>query len=131
MGRNKYLIFGVLWAVAGVAVLVGDYIVGLEWFTIRIAGVLVSLGFPILVLAGLNLYMHRQVQAQLRLTPEEILAFSDRLEAATPEIIGMVGRGVRAGEIADRILETHEIPRLVTLKFLIALGEARKKKRSE
>lgn len=127
MGRNKYLHFGILWTVVGVAVLVLDHAVGFGWFAVRVAGVPLSLGWLVLVLAGLNLYLHRNVQAQLRLTPAEIVEYSDRLEAAMPEIIAMVGRKVRAGEIADRVLERHAIPRLVTLKFLIALGDARKK----
>ncbi len=127
MGRNKYLQFGILWVVVGVAVLVLDYAVGLGWFAVSVAGVPLSLGWLVLALAGLNLILHRHVQAQLRLTAAEIVEYSDRLEAATPEIIAMVGRKVRAGEIADRILETHAIPRLVTLKFLIALGDARKR----
>ncbi len=126
MGRNKYLQFGILWAVVGLAVLVVDHVVGLEWFSVRVAGVPVSLGWLVLVLAGLNLHLHRAVQAQLRLTPAEIVEYADRLEAAMPDIIAMVGRKVRAGEIADRLLERHAIPRLVTLKFLIALGDARK-----
>lgn len=126
VGRNKYLQFGILWAVVGVAVLVIDHAVGLERFSVRVAGVPLSLGWLVLVLAGLNLYLHRAVQAQLRLTPAEIVEYADRLEAATPEILAMVKRKVRAGEIADQVLERHAIPRLVTLKFLIALGDARK-----
>lgn len=127
MKRNKYLIFGLLWVAVGIAILVADHLLGLEWFAVRVAGIPWSLGWLVLALAGLNLYLHRSVQAQLRLTPAEITAWSDRLEAATPEIIAMVGRRVRAGEIADRIVESHGIPRLITLKFLIALGDARRK----
>ncbi len=127
VGRNKYLHFGILWAVVGVAVLVLDHAVGLEWFAVRVGGIPLSLGWLVLVLAGLNLILHRNVQAQLRLTPAEIVEYSERLEAAAPEIIAMVGHKVRAGEIADQVLERHAIPRLVTLKFLIALGDARKK----
>ncbi len=128
MARNRYLYFGVLWTVVGTAVLVGDYALGLEWFCVRLLGIPWSLGWLVLLLAGLNLYMHRSIQTQLRLTPAEILQYSERLEAATPDILAMVARRVRAPEIADRILETYAIPRLVTLKFLIALGDARRRR---
>lgn len=127
MRRNKYLYIAIAWTVVGLGVLVIDYALGLQWFAVRLSKVPISFGWLILVLAGLNLYLHLKVQAHLRLTPAEIMEYWERLEAATPDILAMVSRHVNVREIAARMEEERSIPRLVTLKFLIALGDAQRR----
>jgi len=131
VARNKYLYLAVAWAIVGAAVLALDYGLKLEWFAIRVRGIVLSFGWLIWVMAGLNYQVHRMVQRQLRLTDEEIREYAGRLEDATPDILALVGRGVPAAQVADRILADRGIPRLVTLKYLIALGDARKRTRND
>lgn len=131
MGLKKHLLIAVFWFVVAGAVLTVDYLLTWGWFAVRLFGVTISLGWAILLLAGLNLYMYFYIQSMVRLTPEEIAQYSGRLEAAVPEIMSLIAQKVKAGEIADRILQSHKIPRIVTLKFLIALGEARRKMKKE
>lgn len=127
MGTKRFFYIGILCAALGIGLFVFDQIHGKDWFTFRIGEYGLSAGLLWVLLGVLNMIVHMQTQKHLKLTAEEIRLYSEKLASAAPDIIDMVGQQVKAGEIADRILESHQIPRLVTLKYIIALGRERKK----
>lgn len=125
--RKKFFYFGIGWLVTGLLILIIDYLLRLRWFAFEMGGVWVSLGWFIILLALLNLYQHWEIQRSLRLTPEEISQYLTKFEEASGDILRMLSEGVKAKDIAEKVQKSHGIPRLVTLKFLIALGDAWRK----
>ena len=127
MGRRQYLYRGIMWLGFGTITLAWDITHDFNWFTIWVFGFPLSVSALALILGGAYLYYDRQIAKNLRLTEDEILRFSSKLQEATPDILKMIQDKVPVREIAKQIESVHAIPELVTLKFIIAMGDARKK----
>jgi hypothetical protein len=127
MGRRQYLYRGILWIAVGTVTLAWDITHGFNWFTLWIFGFPLSVSALALILGAAYLYYHRQITKSLSLTKDEILRFSGRIQDAIPEILAMIHDNLPVREIAKRIESAHAIPQLVTLKFIIAMGDAKKK----
>ncbi|NOZ02664.1 MAG: hypothetical protein GXP54_12355 [Deltaproteobacteria bacterium] len=131
MGTKRFFYIGIFCVALGTGLFLYDQVDGRDWFTFRIGEFGLSAGLLWILLGALNMVVHFQTLKHLRLSDEELRLYSEKLEEAAPSIINMVGRKVKAGEIADRILESHRIPRIVTLKYIIALGEEKKKEKEQ
>ncbi|MBL6975717.1 MAG: hypothetical protein ISR64_08305 [Deltaproteobacteria bacterium] len=129
MGTKRFFYLGLLSVAIGVGLFVFDQVHGRDWFTFRIGDIGLSAGLLWMLVGALNMVVHYQTQKQLKLSDEELRLYGDKLESIAPDIINLVGRRVKAGEIADRMEREHGIPRFVILKYIIALGEADRKDR--
>ena len=72
----------------------------------------------------LQLYLWYATQSRLTLTDEEVSTWGPHLEAATPTILEQAKSGTPVQEIAKGLQESHSIPVDVTLRYIIALGQA-------
>ena len=123
MARYKYLVFGVLWCLAGSVMLTTELVFDVRVFGIRLGSLWLPLWPPSLLLGGMYLWYHAWVQKNLKLTREEIERYLDKLEAAMPTILHMLEKGRSVREVAVRLEEEYGIPKVVTLKFIIEMGE--------
>jgi len=129
MKRNRFLYLGFISIALGIGLFIFDQVHGRDWFTFRMGDIGIPAGLFWILLGGLNMVVHFQTEKHIKLTDEEIRLHSEKLDKASPEIINLVGRKVKAGKIADRIEKSHGIPRVVTLKYIIAMGDQQKRDR--
>jgi|GEM_PF-2711580 len=127
MGKRPYFYRGILWLGVGTLTLAWDITHNFQSFTIWVFGFPLSISALALLLGFAYLYYHRQMVKSLSLSEDEILRFSGKLQEATPEILSMIRDKVPVRDIAKRIEDAYAIPEIVTLKFIIAMGDARRK----
>jgi hypothetical protein len=113
------------WGAAGLAMLLSSFWV--EWFDIDFTWFKLNLGWFALVYSGLLVLRNLFIKEELHLTPRELHDWGAVLAEVTPYIMESAGDGVRTGEIADRLEKDRGLPRLVSLKYMIALSKELKK----
>lgn len=121
--RYRYLIYGVLWMAAGFSMVAMDTLLGMKIFGIQIGTLWLPLWPAAILLGGMYLWYHVWVQRNIRLTREEVEKYLDRLEIAMPEILDMLEAGTSVRKVAQRVEAKHGVPKVVTLKFIIAMGK--------
>jgi len=113
------------WAVAGVAMLISSFWV--DWFAIDFTYFKLNLGWFAIVYAGLLVLRNLFLKRELELTPRELHDWGEVLARVTPTILEKAEEGLRPRDIARLLKEKHQVPELVSLKFMVALARARKK----
>jgi len=99
-----------------------------EWFDIDFTYFKLNLGWFALVYSGLLVLRNLFIREELELTPRELHDFGAVLAEVTPVIMESAGDGVRPRDIADKLEKDRGIPKLVSLKYMVALSKELKKK---
>lgn len=76
-----------------------------------------------LIYGALQLVQSKMVATKLVLSPQELQQYGDKLSEATPAILRMNAQKMSVREIADNLEQSFGLPRLITLKYIIALGD--------
>jgi hypothetical protein len=118
---------GWFWAVVGLGLCAAgfwrpDWFVPLlfNWFRFPVGVLAVVYGAILLVW-----YYHGQ--GQLRLTPEELERYGNRLSEATPDLVKAMEAGTPVREVAERWEKKKGVPKEVTLRYAVELARAIKK----
>lgn len=117
----------IFWGALGLTALVSS--IWVDWFIVELAFIRFNLGWPALAYAGVILARNLTIRPHLQITQRELHDFGDKLVAATPEIVNLLGKGISTKDVAERMESNRGIPRLLTLKYIIALGNHQKKKK--
>ncbi|PIE20522.1 MAG: hypothetical protein CSA66_00490 [Proteobacteria bacterium] len=113
---------GVVAAAAAAAMVVVE-LLGHDWFIIRLGGFRLPLWILVAIYAGLQLWIWRLTTRRLVLTEDEVARWGDKLEQATPKILGLYEQHTPVKEIAELVEQSHGIPPYVTLRYIIALAQ--------
>lgn len=98
-----------------------------DWFDIDFTWFKLNLGWFALVYAGLLVLRNLFIKEELHMTPRELHDWGEVLAEVTPFIMDKAGGGERARDIAGELERDRGIPRLVSLKYMIALARELKK----
>jgi len=88
----------------------------------------VALAVLAFVYAGLQVLRHRIIRRRLQLSPAEVATYGERLSQATPEILALWDEQHDVADIARQMEERFDLPRDVTLKYIIALGRFQRRR---
>jgi hypothetical protein len=112
-----------LWLGAGaVMVIAGEWV---DWTVVDILGLRFNLGWLAVTYGFLLSLRNAILKPHLAITERELHDFGDKLVELTPRIVEWLEQGERPAVIASRLLASHAIPELVTLKYIIAMGNYR------
>jgi hypothetical protein len=113
-----------IWLGVGAAfVVAGEWV---DWTVLDILGVRFNLGW-LAVLYGFLLALRNAIlKPHLVVTERELHDYGDKLVALTPQMIQWLEQGDKPRVVADRVEKAQQIPPLVTLKYIIAMGNYRK-----
>lgn len=120
--RWKWLTF---WGVAGLAMLISSFWV--NWFDINFTWFSLNLGWFAMTYSGLLAVRNVQLQKYMVLTQRELHDWGEILSGVTPQIIAGIEEGLTTSQVAEKLVKSHQIPKLVSLKYMVALGKQMKK----
>ena len=94
-------------------------------FRFSIAGVTIPLWALLALYAGLQLWSWRLTERGAVLSDEEVERWGETLTEITPNLIAELEAGRSVTEVAEMLRTQHGLPVDVTLRYVIALGQAR------
>lgn len=106
---------GFLWCLLGV-ILLGIGVTQSSWIWLGLGIFLLLYGITLIV-------QDRMVRSQVGLSTKDLELWGDRLAAGTPFIVSELESGATSVSIANQLEKDRGLPKEITLRYIIALGE--------
>jgi len=94
-------------------------------FRFSMAGWTIPLWSLLALYSGLQLWSWRATEKGATLSDEEVAQWGETLTDITPKLMEALEAGQPVAEVAQELQSDHGLPVDVTLRYVIALGQAR------
>jgi hypothetical protein len=113
-------IWGFIWIAIGVAITTLEF--GLGFGPFELFGIPMPVGLLAVLYGGIVVAYHQRRTRALELSEGELRQHGPTLERVAPMIVDLLKRKVRVKEIGEILERQEKLPREVTYKYIIALG---------